>query len=289
MPIDLEKAVGAVLPAESFSWTDDDVILYNLGVGAGNPPTDPLELRYAYEADLQAIPTFGTIPPFAMLMSMVAVDGLDINLAQILHGEQELIVHALIPTSGAVSQTGRVVDIFDKGKGALAVIEIVSVLGKTGEPLFTNRSSIYIRGEGGFGGDSGPAKGNEPPDREPDHVVESITLPQQALLYRMSSGDKNPLHADPGFAQFAGFERPILHGLCTYGVVAKAVVDNALDGEPERLVSYKARLAGHVFPGETLVIRIWEEGDVLIVVAKTKERDTTVLSNAAIRRRSADS
>jgi acyl dehydratase len=221
-----------------------------------------------------------------MMMSMAAVDGLDINLAQILHGEQELIVHSPIPTTGTVSQSGRVVDVFDKGKGALAVMEIVSVLDKTGEPLFTNRSSIYIRDEGGFGGDSGPARGNEPPDREPDHMMKSVTLPQQALLYRMASGDKNPLHADPGFAQFAGFERPILHGLCTYGMVAKAVVDSVLDGEPERLASYKARFTGHVFPGETLVTKVWDEGDVLIVTADIEERGTTVLSNAAVTLRS---
>lgn len=285
MPIDIDKVVGAQLVAASYSWTDDDVILYNLGVGAGNPPTDPLELKYAYEGDLQAVPTYGTIPPFGMMMSMGMVEGFDINLTQILHGEQELIVHGPIPTSGTVTQSGRVVNVFDKGKGALAVMEIVSVLEKTGEPLFTNRSSIFIRGEGGFGGESGPPPGNEAPDREPDHVVESPTLPQQALLYRMVSGDKNPLHADPGFASFAGFERPILHGLCTYGVVAKAVVDSALGGEPGRLASYKARFTGHVFPGETLITRIWDEGDFLAVSAHTKERGTAVLSNASVRPR----
>lgn len=285
MPIDVDEVVGAELVPAGYSWTDEDVILYNLGVGAGNPPTDPIELKYAYEGDLQAVPTFGTIPPFGMMMSLGMVEGFDVNLTQILHGEQELIVHSPIPTSGSVTQSGRIVNVFDKGKGALAVMEIVSVLEKTGEPIFTNRSSIFIRGEGGFGGESGPPPGDEVPDREPDHVVESPTLPQQALLYRMVSGDKNPLHADPGFAEFAGFERPILHGLCTYGVVAKAVVDNAFGGEPGRLGSYKARFTGHVFPGETLITRIWDEGDVLVVSAHTKERGTTVLSNASVRPR----
>jgi acyl dehydratase len=286
MAIDLVKVVGAELVAEGYSWTDDDVILYNLAVGAGNPPTDPLELKYAYEADLQALPSFGTIPPFGMMMSMGMVEGFDINLTQILHGSQELIVHGPIPTSGTVTQSGRVVDVFDKGKGALVVMEIVSVLDKTGEPLFTNRSSIFVRGEGGFGGESGPPRGNEAPDREPDQLIESPTLPQQALLYRMVSGDKNPLHADPGFAGFVGFERPILHGLCTYGVVAKAVVDGALDGEPQRLASFNARFTGHVFPGETLITRIWDEVDGLIVEAGIKERGTTVLSNALVTVRS---
>ncbi len=282
MPIDIEKALGAELPTSSYAWDEKDIILYNLAVGAGDPPTDPLELRYTYEGDLVAIPTFGTIPPFGIMMSMAGVEGVDINLSQILHGEQELLVHRDIPTSGEVSQSGRVVAIYDKGKGALAVVEVVSVLEKSGEQLFTNRASIYIRGEGGFGGDPGPKSAGAPPDRDPDHRVESPTLPQQALLYRMVSGDRNPLHADPGFAAFAGFERPILHGLCTYGVVAKSVVDSVLEGAPERLQSYGARFTGHVFPGETLVTSIWEEDEGLVIATRTDERDSKVLSNGLV-------
>jgi acyl dehydratase len=113
-------------------------------------------------------------------------------------------------------------------------------------------------------------------------VVESATLPQQALLYRMASGDKNPLHADPGFAAFAGFDRPILHGLCTYGIVSKAVVESVLGGDPGLVSTFTARFSGHVFPGETLVTRIWSEGDGHIVSTQTLERGTTVLSNAAV-------
>ena len=282
MPIDIDKALGAELPGDEYSWSDEDVILYNLGVGAGDPPTDDQELRYAYEGNLEAVPAFGTIPPFGIMMSMGLVDGIDINLTQVLHGEQELVLHQPIPTSATVSQTGRIAHIYDKGKGALVVMEIVSVDLKTGMPLFTNRSGLFLRGEGGFGGDSGPKTRDEPADREADHVVESVTLPQQALLYRMASGDKNPLHVDPGFAKLAGFERPILHGLCTYGVVVKAVVDSALEGRPERVGSYKARFSGHVFPGETLVTRIWDENDSLVITAETKERGTTVLSNGVV-------
>ncbi|MGD2043443.1 MAG: MaoC/PaaZ C-terminal domain-containing protein [Acidimicrobiia bacterium] len=281
MPIDVSKAVGAELEGTTFSWSEDDIILYNLGVGAGNPPTDPAELKYAYESELVAVPAYGTIPPFSIMMSLGTVDGLEANLTQILHGDQRLTVHSPIPTSGTVTQTGTVVDVYDKGRGALVVLEVVSVLEKTGEPLFTNRSGIYVRGEGGFGGESGPPAGNLSPDREPDHVVESPTLPQQALLYRMASGDKNPLHADPAFAAFAGFDRPILHGLCTYGVVLKAVVESALDGRPQDVASWEARFTGHVFPGETLITKVWDD-DVFIVEAITKERGKTVLANAAL-------
>ena len=282
MPIDVSKAVGAELEGTVFSWSDEDIILYNLGVGAGDPPTDPAELKYAYEADLVAVPAYGTIPPFSMMMSLGTVEGLDIELARILHGDQRLTIHSPIPNAGTVTQTGRVLEIFDKGRGALIVIEVVSVLEKTGESLFTNRSGIYVRGEGGFGGESGPPSGNLAPDRDPDHVVESVTLPQQALLYRMASGDKNPLHADPGFAAFAGFDRPILHGLCTYGVVLKAVVESAIGGRPAEVASWEARFTGHVFPGETLITRVWEEDGDYIVEADTDERGKTVLANARV-------
>ena len=285
MPIDIEKALGATLEGPVYSWTDDDVILYHLGIGAGSDPVDPDELRYVYEGDLQVLPTYATIPPFEMMMSFAFVDGLDINLAQVLHGEQETILHDRIPTSGAVTNEGTVTNIFDKGKGALVVMEIVSRLESTGESLFTNRSSIYIKGEGGFGGDSGPSTSIEIPDREPEHVVQSATLPQQALLYRISSGDKNPLHADPGFAAFAGYERPILHGLCTYGIVAKAVADSVFEGQAGDIASYRSRFSGHVFPGETIVSRIWDEGDRVLVVAETQERGLPVITNAVITRR----
>ncbi len=282
MPIDLAMAVGAALPETVYSWSDDDVILYHLGIGAGNPPTDPIELRYCYEGDLHVLPTYATIPQFSMMMSMGAAHGMDIDLSRVLHGEHEIQVHDEIPTSGTVVQQGVITNIYDKGKGALALVQIVSVLEKTGAPIFTNRASIFIRGEGGFGGDPGPPPAPGPPDRAPDHVVASPTLPQQALLYRRASGDPNPLHVDPGFALFAGFDRPILHGLCTYGIVGKAVVDHALDSEPHRVASFAARFSGVVFPGETIVTRIWEDGGHLSVVAEAEERGVVVLSNGAV-------
>jgi acyl dehydratase len=287
MPIDLDKALGAELEGTAFSWTDDEIILYHLGIGAGVPPTDPAELRYSYEADLHVLPTYATIPQFPIMMTLGMAPGFEINPAMILHGEHEIVLNDEIPTTGTVTQTGRVTDVLDKGKGALAIVEIVSVLEKTGRPLFTNRASIFIRGEGGFGGDSGPSATDLTPDRSPDHVVESPTLPQQALLYRMASGDKNPLHADPGFAAFAGFDRPILHGLCTYGIVAKAAVDHAVSAGPGAVESFKARFSGAVYPGETLVTSIWEEGDHLIVAAAAKERDTIVLTNGVLTLRKA--
>lgn len=282
MAIDPRRAVGADLGTTTVSWDEEDVILYNLALGAGDPSDGPGELRYVYEGDLHVIPTYGTVPPFAMMMALGQADGIDIDLVRILHGNQQITIHSPIPTSGTVTQTGTVVDVYDRVRGALVVLEVVSTLEKTGEPLFTNRAGVYVRGEGGFGGEPGPGPVNTAPERDPDTVVESPTLAQQALLYRLASGDRNPLHADPAFAAMAGFERPILHGLCTYGVVARSVIDAALDGDTDAVAGFDARFSGHVFPGETLVTSIWDEGERLVVSAATKERETNVLSNAAI-------
>ncbi len=278
MPIDASRAVGAALPGSTYSWDEDDVVLYQLAIGAGVPPTDARELSYTYDADLRVLPTFATIPAFGLMMSLGTVDGLEFELASVLHGEQELELHRPIPSSGSVVQEGRVTHVFDKGKGALVVMEIESRLEKDGELLFTNRPSVFLRGEGGFGGEPGPPTTTDIPDRDPDQVVRSPTLPQQALLYRVASGDRNPLHTDPGFAAFAGYERPILHGLCTYGIVGKAVVDHSLGGQVRALIRYRARFSGVVFPGETVVTRTWVQDGGLVVEAAVEERAATVLS-----------
>lgn len=281
MPIDPARLVGAELPESEHSWVVDDVILYHLGVGAGDPPTDPGELEYAYEGALKVLPTFATIPMFSSMMGVLGLDGLDINPAMILHGEQSIRLKGKIPTEARVVNRGRVTHLYDKGKGAVVVVEIVT-FSADGSELFTNTASIYVRGEGGFGGEPGPEPGHLPPERTHDAEISSPTLAQQALLYRLS-GDKNPLHADPAFAAFGGFDRPILHGLCTFGIVCKAVVDQLLDGDVTAVGGVDARFAGVVFPGETIVTRAWREPDRILVEATTAERGQVVLSNAALR------
>jgi acyl dehydratase len=212
---------------------------------------------------------------------MFDLPGLDVDLSQLLHGEQEIQLHDLLPPEGEVRVDARVADVFDKGKAALLILESVTSAAADGRRLCTNRFAMYFRGEGGFGGDSGPATRDEPPDRPADATFSVPTMPQQALLYRLS-GDRNPLHCDPGFAAKAGFDRPILHGLCAYGVVCKAVVDRVLDGAVGRVSGYRARFAGVVFPGETVEVSVWDEGDRLLVGATSKERGTPVLSNAVV-------
>jgi acyl dehydratase len=280
MPIEPAKALAANFPSTTSSYEVDDVILYHLGIGAGVPPTDANELEYTYEKNLKVLPSFGVIPVFsAMGASLFNVDGLKFNPAMLLHGEQDIEIHRPLPTQAKLESQVRIAGIYDKGKAALVVLEVKTSEG--GSPLFTNRFSLFLRGEGGFGGDAGPKAGNEAPARAADLTVETKTLPQQALLYRLS-GDKNPLHADPAFAKLGGFDTPILHGLCSFGIVCKAAVDRALAGDVTKVARYQARFAGVFFPGETMVTSVWREGSQLLLASKSKERGTPVLSNAAI-------
>ena len=282
MPIDPEKALGAELLETTFSWDESSVILYHLGLGAGTPATDSGELEYCYEANLKVLPSFASVAAFECIAGVAAVEGLDINLATLLHGGQEVTVSGPLPTSGTVTNRGRVTDIFDKGKGALVILEVVSQLAN-GDELFRNRASLFLRGEGGFGGESGPPAPHPEPDRSPDAVTESVTFEQQALLYRLT-GDRNPLHADPMFAALGGFDRPILHGLCTYGIVCKATVDELFDGDVGAIAWYGARFSGVVLPGETIVTSMWDEGDHVIVTAVAKERAVPVITNASLQK-----
>lgn len=277
LPIDV-NLVGKELPSLEYSYEAKDVILYALGVGAG---AEPDELKFVYENELQVLPTFGVIPPFPSLMSIVGLEGMDFNLAMLLHGEQYLELVREIPTSGKLISYPKIAAIYDKGKGALVELEVETKDPK-GELIFRNIFSTFIRGEGGFGGERGPEPGNEPPQREPDRVVSMQTLPQQALLYRLS-GDYNPLHADPNFAAMAGFEKPILHGLCTFGFAGRAVLREYCDNDPARFKAIKVRFSRHVFPGETIITEMWQEQpDKIILRCKTAERGDYCLTNAAV-------
>jgi acyl dehydratase len=268
VPIDPAVAIGAEIGEVNFAWTSSDVLLYHLALGAG-----PDELRYTYEQDLVVLPTFATVAANLRVFDPPAVSfpGVEIDLAKVLHGKQEVTLHRPIPTSGKAVARSRIADVYDKGKAAV-VIQEVAVTSSSGDPLWTARSSIFARGEGGFGGSRGPSDRIEWPTRSPDAVLETPTLPQQALLYRLC-GDRNPLHADPAFAAAAGFPKPILHGLCTYGIVARVLVNEFLDGDPARVASFATKFAGVVFPGETLRIRVWRSSDRLLVTTTAVERD----------------
>ncbi len=278
--MDAERVLAASPLEKDGSWTADDVILYHLGLGAGVPPVDERELRYTYEDGLQVLPSFGVIPAQEAVTETTGLPGFEFDPALMLHGEQAIDIHAPIPPAADVVHHSRVAALWDKGKAALAVLETRTQM-PGGEPLFTNRFSLFLRGAGGFGGDSGPKSVDLIPERTPDFTVEARTLPQQALLYRLS-GDKNPLHADPAFAKVAGFDRPILHGLCTWGIACKALVDHALDGDVTAASGWSARFTGIVFPGETLVVSGWRDDGRLLATVATSERGETVLSNGVL-------
>jgi acyl dehydratase len=283
MPIDAAKALAAEPRSGEISWGTKDVQLYHLGLGAGTPATDPDELRYTLESRLHVLPSFATVAGNGSpgVISGLSMPGVDVDLARVLHGGQSLRLHRPIPAQGTATGTGRIAAVHDKGKAAVLVMrtEVADADG----PLWTNDAQIFVRGEGGWGGDRGPSTRAEPPTGQPDKVVERHIREDQALLYRLS-GDWNPLHADPEFAKLAGFDRPILHGLCTYGMTLKAVVDTLLDGDVSRVRAYDTRFAGVVFPGETLRIRMWRRGDaeVRVAVSAVERDDAPVLADTIV-------
>ncbi|MFJ5720349.1 MaoC/PaaZ C-terminal domain-containing protein [Streptomyces sp. NPDC093149] len=277
MPIDAEKAVAAEPRSTRISWDHKDVQLYHLGIGAGadpdraDPATDPGELRYTLESRLQVLPSFATVAGAgAGVVGGLSSPGVDVDLAAVLHGGQSVRVHRPIPVKGTAVQTSKVAAVYDKGKAAVLVLRTEAADDEG--PLWTNDAQIFVRGEGGFGGERGPSERVARPETAPDHVVERPIRPDQALLYRLS-GDWNPLHADPEFARLAGFDRPILHGLCTYGMTLKAVTDTVLGGDVTRIRSYRTRFVGVVLPGETLRIRMWTGEDRVRVEVGAVERD----------------
>ncbi len=261
MPINLD-AVGAPSDPVERSWTSTDCLLYALGVGAGSLDAVGFELEFTTENSTdrpqKVLPTFAAVaggggPPRSTLGAF--------DLAMLVHGEQSIELFGPIPPAGAVRTTSVVTGIYDKGSGALVVSESTSVDADSGEPRFAATTSLFIRGEGGFGGDRGPSSGSRPmPAGEPDDVVTYAVRSDQALLYRLS-GDRNPLHSDPEFAKRAGFDRPILHGLCTYGFTGRALLHSVCGSDPTRFRSMAGRFSRPTYPGDTLTISIWNDGD----------------------------
>lgn len=277
MPIDLDVALGAQLEPVEFSWSSSDVQLYHLALGAGGDPMDERELRYLTDGTPQVLPTFSSVAATFHMTEppKVSFPGVDIELSRVLHASEAVTVPAPLPPTGSGRAVTRVTDIWDKGKAAVLLNE-TTVTDPAGNLLWSTKRSIFARGEGGFGGERGPSTSSDAPDRAPDFELDIPVLPQQALLYRLC-GDRNPLHSDPGFAAGAGFPRPILHGLCTYGMTCKALVDTVLDGETARVGSYGARFAGVVFPGETIRAKVWHEADRFVGIVTAPGRDDEVV------------
>lgn len=273
MPIDSAAALGASPTVTQISWQESDVLLYHLALGAGADPLDPHQLAYATENGDVVLPTFAVVAPtlHATEPPTLEYPGLDVDLRTILHASQRVEIHRPIPRDGKAEVSTGVTALYDKGSAAIIVVDSEAA-GSDGEPLWTSSMRMFSRGEGGFGGERGPDGPPPPPEREPDHVLETTTLPQQALLYRLL-GDRNPLHSDPDVASAARFPQPILHGLCTYGLVCRAIVDDVLDGDVASVGALEARFAGVVLPGETLRTSVWNEAGRLLFSTDVVGRD----------------
>lgn len=256
MPINPD-AVGATSDPAEVSWTSKDALLYAVGIGGG---TDELAFTTENTKDTaqQVFPTFPVVVGYGRGPGVMGKIG-TFNPALLVHGQQSVTLHRPLPVEGRATVTSRITGIYDKGKAAVVVTAADAVL-EDGSPLYTTTMSAFIRGEGGWGGDRGPSGAvNEPPNSAPDHVVNYQTSPTQALVYRLS-GDRNPLHSDPSFAQMGGFERPILHGLCTYGFTGRALLHSLCASQAANFRHMEGRFASPVLPGDALTVKIWRTG-----------------------------
>jgi acyl dehydratase len=266
--------VGMTFEPTSFSWTAKDVMLYAVGVGA--KPEG--ELEYVFEGKgPKVLPTYAVIP--GMLSMGGLISNVEINLAMLLHGEQSITLHREIPSEGTVKITGRISEVWDKGKAA--VIGSEGIVEDHNGLLFTTKATLFIRGAGNFGGERGPstAELNVPPERKPDVVIEDVTRPEQGAIYRLS-GDPNPIHIDPDFAKMAGFEKPFVHGLCTYGFAGRAILKGLCGSDPTRFRHFSARFADQVYFGDSIITKMWVVGDGEAIVQAETQKGNLVLSQA---------
>jgi len=267
MPLNPEAVGTESEPAEA-RWTSKDSLLYALGVGAGQ--TDPIGFELEFTTENSEGIVQRALPTMPVVINATAPKGTSpfeaigtFNWAMLVHGEQSVTLHQELPPEGTAMMKGRVAAMYDKGKAAVVVLENEAT-DSSGAPLFSTTMSAFIRGEGGWGGDRGPSgPRNVAPERAPDKVVSYDTRSDQALLYRLS-GDRNPLHSDPSFAKLAGFDKPILHGLCTYGFTGRALLHGVCDGDPARFKHIEGRFSTPVMPGDRLDVRIWIEGNEAI-------------------------
>jgi acyl dehydratase len=289
MPIFYPDILQQRTAARTFTYGDKDVMLYALGIGLGADPMNETELPFVFEKGLKVVPTAATVlasnnnraaegrpapelPPGHRQSQM--------NFVMMVHGEQKVELHKPLPTSGTFTAEGRTIGAWDKGEGKGAVVMNETVwTDEKGEKAATLTMSMFYRGDGGFGGPTeGQPEPHPVPTRQPDLSVDIPTRPDQALIYRLN-GDRNPLHADPEFASRAGFPQPILHGLCTYGITCRAVLQAITGYDPDKILSHQVRFSAPVFPGDVISVDLWKDGNEISFEAKVRERNVTVIRN----------
>lgn len=279
MAIDYEKLLNRDFGVLEHHYTEKDSMLYALGIGLGQDPLDEECLRFVYEQDLKVMPSQAVVLAYPGFWAKEADTGID--WVRVLHAGQELIMHKPLPSSGTVLARTRITDIIDKGpgKGAIIISERTINDKFSGEKYSTVVNTTLARGDGGFGGGNKiTAQPEALPNREPDIVCDLPTSPQQALIYRLS-GDFNPLHASPEIAASAGFKAPILHGLCSFGVLTHAILKTCCDYDPARFQRIKLRFSAPVYPGDTIRTQIWRDGNKLAFHCTSLEQDKIIITN----------
>jgi acyl dehydratase len=280
MPIDYPAVLELRETGRRFSWTDRDTMLYALAIGMGADPLDRDELPFVYEKNLKAMPTLAAVISWG---AGIAPDRIGLNRPRTLHGEEAVTLHGSLPSAGEIIADSRVVAVYDKGeKGAVIERETVLRDAATGALIATITRTAFARADGGFGGPAQTPAPHEPPRRGPDVVLEFPTRRDQALLYRLC-GDRNPLHADPEIARASGFAAPILHGLCTYGICCRAVLQAFCGFDPERLKRHAVRFSAPVIPGDVLTVKLWNDAGVVSFEADVPARGVTVIKNGMSR------
>jgi acyl dehydratase len=292
MPIYYPDILQQRTAARTFTYGDKDVMLYALGIGLGADPMNETELPFVYERGLKVVPTAATVlaagggggrAARAAAQEAANQPGFrvsQLNFLMVVHGEQKVELHKPLPTTGTFTAEGRTIGAFDKGEGKGAVVvNETTWTDEKGEKAATLTMSMFYRGDGGFGGPTeGQPEPHATPSRAPDQSVDIQTRPDQALLYRLN-GDRNPLHSDPESAKRSGFPRPILHGLCTYGITCRAVLQEILGYDAEQILSHQVRFSAPVFPGDLITIDLWKDGKEISFEARVKAREATVIRN----------
>jgi acyl dehydratase len=280
MPINYEQLMALKNLGQKYSYSDREVMLYAYGIGMGADPMNETELAFVNEAAATPRP-LKVVPTFASVAAWGSGPGeMNLNRVMVVDGERDITFHKPIAAAAHITADSNVLAVYDKGKDKGAIIRHQTILKNAdGEKLATLVASRFARGDGGFGGSSeGQPEPHQVPSRAPDTIVDIPTRPDQALVYRLC-GDRNPLHSDPGFAKKAGFPKPILHGMCTYGITCRGVLQTYADYDPTAFKQHVARFSAPVFPGETVTITLWKDGNVISFEAKVKARDATVIRN----------
>ena len=280
MPIKYDEVMALKNVGQKYAWTDREVMLYAVGIGMGADPMDQKELSFVNEGyftprELNVVPTYASVAAWGATAGPI-----DVNRLMVVDGERDITFHKPLPVKANITADSSIIGVFDKGKDKGAVILRKTVLkDEKGDNLATLIASQFARGDGGFGGPSdGQPEPHKIPTRAPDMSVDISTRADQALIYRLC-GDRNPLHSDPEFAKRAGFDRPILHGMCTYGLSCRAVLQTYADYDPLAFKQHVTRFSAPVFPGETVSFDLWRDGNVISLEGRVKARNVTVIRN----------